>query len=790
MRIISKLVLLKAILRNILKIAFGIEFMVFVLLSMDVKSQTIVSGYISDSLSSEPIIGASISSKKAFSFTNNYGYFSLTIDLLSDSLSVSSIGFQSRKVAPANYTGDGIFRLSLIPQTTMLDVVMVSEKKIGSKETGQVYISAKEIKQTPTLFGEKDAIKAIQYLPGVQKGIEGSTSFYVRGGGAGENLLQLDEATVYNANHLFGFFSVFNADAINGLNFYKGSFPAIYGGRLSSVSDIRMKDGNSKEFKAEGGISIISSRLTLQGPIIKDKLSFLISARRTYLDPLLKVFQSTSDETLYNFYDLNGKIKWTANPKNTFYLSSYLGNDALTNSTEDQREDECSTSISAFKWGNRTLTTRWNHLYGQRLFSNTSLIQTVYHSERSNRSDDIIGEIKNHNLNSFNSRIKETTLKIDFDYYLNAKSALTYGFWYSHYQFVPREIILQNTRSSQDIKNKIQSKNASTGGYASIKNQIGDHLQSQIGIRQVLFKTETKTFIKTEPRLRFSLDLMKNSQISLSYSRMNQFINQVQSTGLGIPTDLWFPTDSDFNPQQSDQISLGYSRPIKENYELKVEAYVKKMKNILAYQEGAGIFATGEQDAEFKLPDIVASGDGISGGLELLLKKSTGKLNGWLSGTVSRTVYRFPLLNEGKPFFPVQDRRFDITLVSNYTFNKKTRLSAVWFYTSGNVLAAPIGVTEMYHFYEQIFPTFVAAYGNRNAYRSDPFHRLDVTLSRTKEKKKYTQTWEFGIYNAYFRKNPLYYSLQSENKPGGSIITLKRIYLLPVIPFVSYNFTI
>jgi len=766
------------------KKALLLSFLLFFLFINRLLAQKIINGYVLDSFQ-EPLKGITIKSSNGIKYSNDFGYFSIQIINKIDTLYFSGIGFRDKKIIFRDTIHNNFIYVTLENELKTFDEITVrGEQEIP--KVGQINLTPSQIKNLPSIFGEKDPFKSIQTLPGVSLGLEGSTNLFVRGGNAGENYVQLDDATVYNTNHLFGFFSVFNADAIKGLTFYKGAFPAQYGGRLSSVIDIRMKEGNMSKIKVDGGIGLISSRITIDGPILKNKISFLVSARRTYLDIFLKAFQSKDSRITYNFYDFNGKIKLIINPKNTIYFSSYNGKDLLSNNVTSISASSSTNFYSSFNWGNTTFTSRWNHIFGQKLFVNTSFIFSKYQSSRENRTTRKELIESSLNLNKFNSFIKENTIKTDFNYYINNRIQLDFGTWFSNYNFIPREIEFVNTFSNSAIKNQINSNSISFGSYLSSHIEIHKKINLLLGLRQVIWQAKNNNYQNFEPRITAVLKTNTKSNYSVSFTKMTQFVNQVLSTGLGLSTDLWFPSDASFKPQQAFQFSIANNRNIFNKYELSVESYIKNMKNIYSFKEGTSVFATGETEVNYDINRLITTGEGISGGVEILLKKNSGKLNGWISNTLSKTIFKFEEINEGKPFYPTHDRRFDLTIVANYQLSEKTKIASSWIFASGNILAAPNAYTWGYNLNENTMKKLQTIYGNRNAYRAQPFHRLDLTVSREKKKEKFTRTWEFGVYNAYFRKNPLFYHLSFDN----SSIVLKRTYLLPIIPFISYNFFI
>ena len=746
-----------------------------------------ISGYIKDAETGEELIGASIVVKelKSGSITNVYGFYSVTIPKDKYTIEYRYIGYKTQST-DINLVKSIKKDIELSPLSTSLEEVVITseanDKNIKSTEMGIVKINPKEIFAIPVLFGEQDILKTIQLMPGVQSAGEGNSGFYVRGGGVDQNLILLDEAPVYNASHLLGFFSVFNSDAIKDMKLFKGNAPAEYGGRLSSVLDVKMNDGNSKRFSTSGGIGLISSRLTVESPIVKDKGSFIISGRRTYADLFLNFSSNELQKstTLY-FYDLNMKANYRIGENDRVFLSGYFGRDVFGFSDKMK-----------FDWGNTTTTLRWNHLFNDRLFLNSSLIYSKYNY--------VIGFSGMGDLIDITSGIKDYNLKEDFQYFINPKNTLKFGFNCIYHTFMPGEI---NADIEGFVNNKIIDKKYAleNAAYISHKYDISNLMKITYGLRysnftvigpgNVFSYNENDEIIDTssynnneiiknygylEPRISTSYMLNEKSSIKASYARNAQYIHLLSNSTSSSPTDLWLPSSSITEPQICDQFALGYFRNFKNNtFETSVEIYYKDMQNQIEYQNGADILLNEKVESQ------LVFGIGRAYGVELFIKKKTGKLNGWIGYTLSRTEKAFDEIDEGNWFPAKQDRTHDISIVGMYNLNKKWTFSATWIYNTGNAVTFPSGKYE-------VEGLTISLYSDRNGYRMPDYHRLDIGATYTnKKKKRYESSWNFSVYNAYARKNA--YSIDfRENENDPTKTEAVRMALFQIVPSVTYNF--
>lgn len=775
------------------------------------QEQVTISGFVREKGSLELLPGVNVYLQNSTigTVTNTYGFYSLTIPK-SDSISISYsfVGYERQEVRVVNIGNQQIdISLSVANQ---LDEVIISGKRQDEKvsesvQMSQIEIPISQIKKIPAFFGEKDVIRVLQLMPGVQKGTEGQTGLYVRGGGPDQNLIILDDAVVYNASHLFGFFSVFNSDALKSVELTKGGFPARYGGRLSSVVEMNMKEGSKEKLHGEGGIGLISSRLTLEGPLAKKKSSFLISARRTYIDvlaaPLIAQQQSGSDSKVkpgYFFYDLNAKVNYDFGAKNKLYVSGYFGRDKFN----IREKSSNSQNRSGLNWGNATGTLRWNHLINQKLFVNTSLIYSHFNFNIfSNDKQYEKGVLTDEFSLKYNSLIRDYSLKTDFDYYLNAKHSVKFGAQITAHRFIPSALALDGEFSDSEID--LQAKPINTleaGAYIEDTWQPFTALKVNGGFRLSFFETNSKLYVRPEPRISAALKLAKDFSVKASYAKMNQYVHLLSNTGLGLPTDLWVPTTDKVAPQQSSQIAFGFAKDLeKPGLALTLEGYYKEMNNIISYKEGSSFISlNGENANELNWEDNITTGKGWSYGAEFMVQKKTGKLSGWIGYTLSWTQWKFPELNFGKTFYPRYDRRNDLSVVGIYELSKRITLSATWVYGTGNALTIPVSKFMTYE--NRFVPNnwgipannghTTNEYGEKNGFRAEPYHRMDVAIQFHKKKKRHERTWEFGLYNAYNRRNPFFYNINSklDENTGQRTNVLTRYSLFPVLPSFSYNF--
>ena len=764
--------------------------LIFFISSFGFAQTFTMSGKIKDAGNGEELIGATIFIRdlKIGTATNEYGYFSISIPKGKHEMEINYLGFQAQTIN-VNLVEDKSFNIELEEQSAVLQEVEITgermDKNVRSNEMSNIKLKAKSIKKIPAFMGEVDLIKAIQLLPGVQSAAEGSSGFSVRGGSPDQNLILLDEATVYNASHLMGFFSVFNNDAIKDVKIYKGDIPASHGGRLSSLLDVRMRDGNSKKLSVTGGVGTISSRLTIEGPIIKEKTTFIVSGRRTYADLMLK-FSSDEDQrnAILNFYDINAKVNHTFNENNRLYLSFYNGQDKFGN------------KFSTFKFGNQTSTIRWNHLFSKKLFSNFTVVNSIYNYKLGTSED---------SPSPFEwwSKMTDYGARGDFTYYLNPQNTIKFGLEGSYHHFEPGAA---RGLGEDPLFNEFIQPNSYTVDYAvyiSNEQKLGERFQLKYGLRFSVFqnigsgtiynfnddfekidstvypKGEVfNTYMGFEPRLGISYMINDKSSIKANYSRTRQYMQLAQNATAGTPLDVWFPASPNVLPQIADQAAIGYFRNFKENMiETSVEVYYKNMQNSIDFKDFAAVLLNEELEGELRF------GKSWSYGAEFLIRKNTGKLTGWISYTYSKTMREFPDINDGNIYVAPYDKPHDVSIVMSYTVLPRLEIAATWVYASGQPATFPTGRAN----YGNLI---VPIYSDRNAYRLRDYHRLDVSAT-WKKKKKEGAKWDWDInlsvYNAYGRHNTWSINfVQDAENPN--VTYAEHTYLFSILPALTFNF--
>lgn len=799
---------------------------------LQAQSTYTLSGYIEDSNTGEKLISARVYDTKSGKgvISNNFGFYSLTLEGGEVNLVAAYAGYETLK---KSFVLDKDQKLDLtLLQLTLeeVEIVAENEERIEEKtEMSTIEIPIKQIKLLPALFGEVDVIKAIQLLPGVQSGGEGSSGLYVRGGGPDQNLILLDDVPLYYVSHLGGFFSVFNADAINSVKLTKGGFPARYGGRLSSVVDVRMKEGNMKEFHGEGSLGIISSKLSLEGPIIKDKTSFIISARRTYLDlisrPLSKKLTKGAGEFGYFFYDLNGKINHKFSDNDRLYLSAYLGNDNLGIKSSEIEGSPSESEYYRFDldnktlWGNKMSALRWNHIWSPKLFSN---LTAIYSNYKFSNATDVLDEYNTQNTAGrdtlirfdgnlkYQSGIRDFGGKLDFDYYPNPNHSIKFGVNGTHHRFVPGLLGLKfndgEVKTDTTLNDQFQFSHEFTG-YVEDEFKIGRRFSANLGLHGVMYVTGKKTYYSLQPRVSARLLINERVSFKASYVQMTQFLHLLSNSGAGLPIDLWVPATERVAPQKSWQAAAGIATSFNNGMlELSVEGYYKEMEGLIEYKEGTDFFL-GAGDSNWQ-DKVETGGRGTAYGLEVLLQKKQGKTTGWIGYTYAFNWRKFDNINGGNRFPYRYDRRNDVSIVVVHQLSKKVNISGTWIYGTGNALTLPTGIvpgperfnsSNLSQPINQLLggfsgfgdPNDIKLYENgRNGFRMEPYHRMDLGVNLTKEKKWGTRTWSFSIYNVYSRFNPYSYVYrnQFDFQTGTSTAKLKKISLFPIIPSVSYSF--
>ena len=766
-----------------------------------------ISGYVKDAETGEVLIGANIYNvkKQNGTATNTYGFFSYTTPSDSVDLLISYIGYAAERVR-FYLDEDTELNVNLQPGNVLDEIVVTGEQKVEEvTQMSRVTIPVQLIQSMPSLMGEVDVMKALQMIPGVQSGTEGTSGLYVRGGGPDQNLILLDGVPVYNASHLFGFVSVFNADAINNVDLVKGGFPARYGGRLSSVIDINLKEGNTERIKGAGSIGLISSKLTVDGPI-NENTSFLVSGRRTYIDllarPIIKNQSDGDDVGGYYFYDLNAKVNHRLSNKDRIYLSGYFGNDKAYARSKytDVYEDEDRNRIEArntdeygLKWGNITTAARWNHIYTPKLFGNVTLTYSRYLFDVSTYSSSIESYTDSVAFEEqsirYYSGINDAAAKVDFDFIPNPQHHVKFGSSFIRHTFNPGVLALKWDVETDTTLGAQRTTSSEFFVYAEDDFELFDNLKLNLGLHFSGFDVNNSLYTSLEPRLAFNFGLPSGAAIKGSYTRMNQYIHLLTNSGIGLPTDLWVPSTAKVKPQKASQFALGVAQTFKE-IEITLEGYYKTMNQLIEYKEGATYLSI-EDNWQKK----VISGKGESYGAELFLQKKYGKWNGWLGYTLAWNFRKFEEVNFGKRYPYRYDRRHDVNVVLVYTPKKGVEYSMGWVYGTGNAVSLPVSKYPGIEEYENVFYyNNVNYYGGRNQFRMAAYHRLDISASWTKPKRWGERTWSIGAYNAYNRKNPFYIDKKSNTKydPAlGEYVSESKFVqysLFPLIPSITYSF--
>jgi hypothetical protein len=754
------------------------------------KERRVISGHIKDADNGEVLIGATLSVKETGTGTasNSYGFYSISLVPGIYTFTCSFIGYRDAEKR-VDLRDNMVLEIELLPETEKLgEVTVTAESKnenISRVEMGVENLRPRTIRSIPALLGEVDLLKAVQLLPGVQSTSEGGSGFSVRGGTPDQNLILIDEATVYNASHLAGFFSVFNNDAVKDMKLYKGDVPAQYGGRLSSLLDVRMKDGNSKKISGSGGIGLIFSRFTLEGPIEEDITTFLLSGRRTYMDLFLPLSgdKDVRDSRLY-FYDVNMKLNHQFNGNNRLFISSYLGRDVMK--IPDYR----------MGFGNRTFTVRWNHVFNPKLFMNLTGTWSQYDYDLGTTDDEPDSWL-------WDSDLQEVGLKADFSWFARPGHTLRFGLQSFYHQFNPGSTRGTDENSVYSDYTVERSYALEHAGYLSYQHSIGEKLMVKYGVRASLFQnigeatiyhydqdyevTDStsygsgevyKHYFGLEPRVGISFMISKDLSVKMNYNRSRQYIQQASNSSAGSPLDIWFPASPNVKPQIADQFSLGFFRNLKDGvWQMSVEGYYKKMQNTIDFADHATLLLNRYLEGEIRV------GKSKAYGVEFLVKKNEGDLTGWLGYTLSRAERTIPDINNGRTYVAPFDKPHNLTAVFNYEISKRVSLSANWLFATGQPVTFPV---ERY----EIYGTIVPYYSERNGARYDDYHRLDLSLvlkGRNSRNKPWSGEWVFSVYNVYNRKNTWVLNFkQDSDRPNETYA--EKTYLFPVIPSVTYNF--
>ncbi len=764
---------------------FLLFFTLFPVMALGQQNYTI-SGKITDGETGEDLTGATVMVVEPLTgvASNPYGFYSISLPEGIYHVRYSYIGYQDVE-HEINLSKNYIVNIELTPAIVSLDEIVVSsdrdDTKITSTELGVDKLNLKDIDNIPVIFGEKDILKTIQLLPGISNASEGSTGFNVRGGSMGQNLILLDEAPIYSAAHLAGFFSIFNSDAIKDVTIFKGGIPACYGGRASSVLDIKMNNGNNKKFSSSGGIGLVSSRLTLEAPLIKDKMSFIISGRRTYADLIARLVfpeEIIRNDMKFYFYDLNAKLNYSINQNNRLFLSGYFGKDVF----------EFGSDIGT-AWGNTTATIRWNHIFNEKLFSRSSIIYSNYDYEF------IFGQASM----KLRTGIQDMILKEDATWYINPAITMKFGMSITYHKFMPGEIVISGSsdfeltqgerralESAVYIQNeqKISPKfNINYGLRFSAFNQIGpgwyyDYAGGEVPVDSTYYGPGKAAFpyFGFEPRIIANYVINEMSSVKMSYNRMAQYLHLLSNTTSGSPADVWMPCSNNIKPVYVDHLSTGFFRNfLDNNIETSIEVYYKNIINTADYKDGADIIFDKHVESQ------ILTGRGRSYGLELYIKKKYGTFTGWVSYTLSRSENKIKGINNFS-WYPVRyDKTHEVSLVGIYKISQRLTLSSVWTYATGNAVTFPGGKYTVDN-------NPVPYYTERNGYRMPAYHRLDLSLTlNSKKSRKFKSSWDFSVYNVYNRYNAYIISFrESETVPGATEAV--KLSLFGIVPSITYKF--
>ncbi len=774
----------------------------------NVYSQKItISGYVTDAASGEIIAGATVIRADNFNYaiSNNYGYYILTLNRSEDSVKIqaSFVGFSPSSFSIIPYQNLKV-DFALI-NSNILDEVIVSAEKTTTyekrKEMSVVTIPISNVASMPSLGGESDVLKSLQLMPGIQSGNEASSGLYVRGGSPDQNLMVIDDVPVYYVNHLGGFVSTFNSDAINSMKLVKGGFPAHYGSRLSSVVDIKMKEGNMKEFHGNAMIGMIASKIMIEGPIKKDTTSYMISLRRFMYDlitrPLTRATSFNGTSIGYNFYDLNAKINHIISPKDRLYLSFYSGGDKVLT----RQKTQTNLNKMILEWGNILGSFRWNHLYGDKLFSNITLYSTRYRLANDFSRTFTCNNIKEKTSASYWSGIIDLSVKADFDYYVKQNYKIKFGGTSIFHHFNPNTTTYHSVENSAVVDTSFGSKKQNgfeNAVYLENEISIGTRLFTNIGLRVTNYQTPNRNYVSYEPRFLSTFMISENTLLKASYSSMNQYIHLLTGSSPNMQNDIWVPVTDAVAPSLSKQYAIGLEKIFRdEMYEISLEGYYKTMNNLITYKDGVAILSS----ASDWQSQVEINGKGKSYGLEFLLQKTKGSATGWIAYTYSKTTRQFENKNNGKPYPFKYDRTHDISIVYQQKIKSNIQFSATWVFGTGNPYTLATGkfkmmpevINELVN--ESNYLNYGQVYNDLNSYRMRAYHKLDIGVNFYKKVKRGERTWNISIYNLYNRQNPYYYFLDTSYQfdqqgriiPEATKTVLKQQSYFPIIPSFSYS---
>ena len=747
-----------------------------------------IAGYVKDSATGEVLIGATVqeNNKGTGAITNNYGYFSLKTNSDSVLLTTSYIGYQQETVSVK--TDKNLVTIYLTCGQNIEEITVVAQQK--RNDVSIIEIPVKSVALTPSFMGETNLMKTAQLLPGILPGSEGSSAIYVRGGSPDQNLVLIDDAHVYRLEHFGGVFSIINSDALNNVTLYKGSFPARYGGRLSSVVDIHMRDGNMQEYKFKGSIGMMSCKLLAEGPLIKNKSSLLVSARRSTLDLLTSAISAVQNESNYGngFYDLNVKANYIASKKNRYYASYYRGNDKVFANNLEKQSSISQTTDMKTNWGNELSTLRWNHVYGKRAFSNVTLLYTNYDLIYSSKAQDSDLSM---NSTKFNSGITDIGAKVDVELYGNHRYNLKFGGGYLFHRFDPGTTSFYSHSEYDTISEKYQSNIDITWEYNAYMEQnisLKNTFQANLGLRYTRYIAVGNKYNSIEPRVLLTYNVLPNFIVNAAYTQMTQFIHLLANTGIGMPTDLWIPAGPNAAPEKSALYSLGGKYTFKEpKVSLSVDGYYKTMTNLIEYSEGSSFFSSGDWTTKTE-----TGGTGKVYGFELLVQKNSGNVTGWIGYGLSKNTRNFRTINNGEDYYFRYDRRHECKFLVNWQYSKRSSLNIAWQFYSGQAITLPEGkypipmVTSVVGGdieTAQSHLNYAHTYAGKNKYRMEAYHRLDVGMNYEVYHRNYKSIWNFGVYNLYNRMNASFYEFYIFDGK----LYLYKYTMLPFFPSISYT---
>lgn len=789
------------------------------------KKNATISGYITDESTGETLIGAGVivesgTSKGTGAVTNVYGYYTLTVPKGQATFLFSYLGYE-QQTREINLQRDTTINVILKPSAILEAATVVSQKDAGIQSTylGAIDIPLVHIQATPVLFGEADVLKAIQMLPGVQGGNEGFTGLYVRGGGPDENLVLLDGIPIYNVDHMLGVLSVFQTEAVKKVTLYKGSFPARYSGRVSSIVDIRTNDGNMKKTSGSVGIGVLTDKLHVEGPIIKDKLSYSVSARGLHsmmYDPLIRLYgkygingfmDEDGDYSAYGnyfFYDLNGKLCWRLSDNDRFFLAAYSGKDRLgaVFSEEWEQGANLTRTDMSIGWGNNVVSLRWNHIFSQKLFANTTVAFNRY-----NMSMGMGAKVREYDPTNpyildfdfkYNSGIKDWSGKLDFDYVPSPSHLIKFGSEYTYHSFFPRTStgIIEETADGETRSEKINlGKDRNYYGheltfYAEDDMSITDRLTFNPGLNASFFYTDGRPYLELQPRLSAKYSFDKGVTLKAGYARMAQYVHLLSSTQISLPMDLWVPITANIKPVTSDQVSAGVYYDGLKGWEFSLEGYYKYMQNILEYKDGASVIVSNTS-----WEDKVEMGIGRAYGLELFVQKTAGVVTGWISYTLAKSERRFPggtiSLGEWYPY--KYDRRHNFNINLNYKINDHLDANAAWVFASGPTTTIPYRTTGTMG-PDDGWVMNTSFVQQRNNFRLPSSHHLNVGLTHHKKKKHGERELTLSVYNVYNRMNPNLVFVNFVNRYDEKTkayvdkIQLQKVTILPLLPSLNWSY--